>query len=60
MREKKKTLRHVGHPREATLVPIYEGVPVLAAWQAQPLAGKAIQEAIKADLICRGTVGRKI
>lgn len=45
----------VGH-REATLIPIYEGVPVLAAWQAQPLAGEAIQAAIKADLICRGVV----
>jgi len=45
----------VGH-RESTLIPIYEGVPVLAAWQAQPLAGEAVQAAIKADLICRGVV----
>lgn len=45
----------VGH-KEATLVPVYEGVPILAAWQAQPLAGEAIQEAVKADLICRGLV----
>ena len=45
----------VGH-KEATLVPVYEGVPILAAWQAQPLAGEAVQEAVKADLICRGLV----
>lgn len=45
----------VGH-KEATVVPVYEGVPILAAWQAQPLAGEAIQQAVKADLICRGLV----
>jgi len=45
----------VGH-REATVVPVYEGVPILAAWQAQPLAGEAVREAVRADLICRGLV----
>ena len=45
----------MGH-KEATLVPVYEGVPILAAWQAQPLAGEAVQEAVKADLIHRGLV----
>ena len=35
-------------------MPVYEGVPILAAWQAQPLAGEAVQEAVRADLICRG------
>lgn len=35
---------------------MYEGVPILAAWQAQPLAGEAVQEAVKADLIHRGLV----
>jgi len=45
----------VGH-KEATVVPVYEGVPILAAWQAQPLAGEAIQQSVKADLICRGLV----
>jgi len=45
----------VGH-KEATVVPVYEGVPILAAWQAQPLAGEAIQQAVKADLVCRGLV----
>ncbi|XP_078046717.1 actin-related protein 10 [Augochlora pura] len=28
--------------KEATLIPIYEGVPILKAWQALPLAGKAV------------------
>jgi len=45
----------VGH-KEATVVPVYEGVPILAAWQAQPLAGEAIHDAVKADLICRGLI----
>ena len=36
----------VGHS-EATLIPIYEGVPILKSWQAQPLAGAAIQGNIK-------------
>lgn len=30
--------------KEATLIPICEGVPVLKAWQALPLAGKAVHE----------------
>ena len=38
------------------MVPVYEGVPILAAWQAQPLAGEAVREAVRADLICRGLV----
>jgi len=45
----------VGH-KEATVVPVYEGVPILAAWQAQPLAGEAVQAAVKADLVTRGRV----
>ena len=36
------------------MIPVYEGVPILASWQAQPLAGEAIHEAVKADLMCRG------
>ena len=35
---------------------MYEGVPILAAWQAQPLAGEAVQAAVKADLVTRGRV----
>ena len=45
----------IGH-REATIVPVYEGVPILAAWQALPLAGEAIRETVKSDLIERGLV----
>lgn len=47
----------VGH-REATVIPVYEGVPILKSWQAQPLAGAAIQESLRADLILRGTISR--
>ena len=42
--------------KEATVVPVYEGVPVLASWQAQPLAGEAVEEAVKTDLITRGVI----
>jgi len=45
----------MGH-KEAVLIPVYEGVPVLAAWQAQPLSGEAVQSAVKADLSLRGVV----
>ena len=37
---------------------VYEGVPILAAWQAQPLAGEAVEAAVRADLACRGQVTR--
>lgn len=30
--------------REATLIPIFEGIPVLKAWQALPLAGQVVHE----------------
>lgn len=30
--------------KEATLIPIYEGVPILKAWQALPLGGKIVHE----------------
>jgi len=45
----------VGH-QEATVLPVYEGVPILSSWQAHNSAGHAVQEAVKADLICRGKV----
>merc|ERR1712013_660417 len=41
-----------------TAIPVYEGVPILAAWQAQPLAGEAVEAAVRADLVCRGRVTR--
>jgi len=46
-----------GH-KESTAIPVYEGVPILAAWQAQPLAGETVQAAVRADLACRGQVTR--
>ena len=39
-------------------IQVYEGVPILAAWQAQPLAGEAVEAAVRADLACRGQVTR--
>ncbi|XP_076291912.1 actin-related protein 10 [Lasioglossum baleicum] len=30
--------------KEATVIPIYEGVPILKAWQALPLAGEAVHK----------------
>jgi actin-related protein 10 len=30
--------------QEATLIPVFEGVPILKAWQALPLASKAVHE----------------
>lgn len=32
--------------KEATLIPVYEGVPVLKAWQALPLAGQAVHRLV--------------
>lgn len=46
-----------GH-KETTAIPVYEGVPILAAWQAQPLAGEAVQATVRADLVTRGLVTR--
>ncbi|XP_054260613.1 actin-related protein 10-like [Macrosteles quadrilineatus] len=40
----------VGHS-EAQVVPVYEGVPVLRTWQAQPLAGAAIEQRLKKTLV---------
>ncbi|XP_044581477.1 actin-related protein 10, partial [Cotesia glomerata] len=36
--------------QDATLIPIYKGVPVLKAWQSLPLASEAIHESIKNDM----------
>jgi len=43
---------------ETTLIPIYQNVPVLKAWQAQPLASKAIHKYLKEDIMTRGTASR--
>lgn len=45
----------LGHS-EATLIPVYEGVPILKAWQAQPLAGKAVQSSLKETLVEKATI----
>ncbi|KAK2580324.1 hypothetical protein KPH14_001222 [Odynerus spinipes] len=36
--------------REATLIPIYEGVPILKAWQALPLGAQIVHQNIKTHL----------
>lgn len=36
--------------KEASLIPIYEGVAILKAWQALPLAGKAVHDRIGEEL----------
>ena len=41
--------------KEATLIPVYQNVPILKAWQALPLASEALHESIKFELISRGT-----
>ena len=41
---------------EATVVPVFEGVPVLKAWQAQPMASEAVHAAIRELLAERATV----
>lgn len=30
--------------REATLIPIFEGIPILKSWQALPLGGQIVHE----------------
>ncbi|XP_075233522.1 actin-related protein 10 [Lycorma delicatula] len=37
--------------QEAILIPVYEGVPVLSSWQAQPLAALAVHRRLKDDLV---------
>jgi len=41
---------------ETTLIPICEGTPMLHAWQAQPLAAKAIHEHLNSLLMLRSKV----
>ncbi|XP_021913743.1 actin-related protein 10 isoform X2 [Zootermopsis nevadensis] len=36
---------------EAVLIPVFEGVPVLHAWQAQPRAAEAVESSLKALLL---------
>ena len=41
--------------KEATILPVYSGVQVLNAWEAQPLAAEAIHAEIRKQLIDSGT-----
>lgn len=36
--------------KEAILIPVCEGVPVLRLWQAMPLAGEAVEKQIKSRI----------
>lgn len=40
--------------KEATVIPVYSGIQVLHAWQAQPLAAEAVHEEIKKQLLEAG------
>jgi actin-related protein 10 len=40
--------------KEATVIPVFSGVQVLNAWQAQNIAAEAVHDEIKANLILNG------
>ena len=39
-----------------SVIPVYQSVPILKAWQALPLGGQALHESIKKEICCRGTI----
>ena len=43
---------------EVTVVPVFEGVPVLKAWQAQPMASEAVHGAIRDQLYKNRSSGK--
>lgn len=43
----------IGH-KETTIIPVYCGVQVLHAWQAQPIAAEAVHDDIKRQLMESG------
>ncbi|KAF0302383.1 Actin-related protein 10 [Amphibalanus amphitrite] len=45
----------IGH-EEAVCIPVYEGVPVLRAWQALPLAARAVHRSLRTALKEHGSV----
>lgn len=49
----------IGH-KEAIVIPVYSGVQVLNAWQAQPLAAEAVHEEIRRQLIESGITGDRL
>lgn len=40
--------------KEAVVIPVFNGVQILKAWQAQPLGGESVHDEIKASLILNG------
>ena len=42
--------------KEALVVPVFEGVPILKAWQGQPLASETVHEELRRLLNAHGTV----
>lgn len=40
--------------KEATIIPVYSGVQVLNAWQAQPIAAEAVHNEIRRQLTDAG------
>lgn len=40
--------------KETSVIPVYSGVQVLSAWQAQPLGAEAVHDEIKSNLILNG------
>ena len=39
-----------------SVIPVYQSVPILKAWQALPLGGQALHESIKKEISSRGTI----
>lgn len=39
-----------------SVIPVYQSVPILKAWQALPLGGQALHESIKKEICLRGTI----
>ena len=44
----------------ASVIPIYQGVPILKAWQALPLGGQAVHLSLRQELNIRGKSLKKI
>lgn len=49
----------IGH-KEAVVIPVYSGVQVLNAWQAQPLAAEAVHEEIRRQLTESGVAADQL
>ena len=39
----------------ASVIPVYQGVPMLRSWQALPLAGKAVHQRLQSEIDKTGT-----